>query len=312
MQSSITRPISTRPEATPRASVRSAHQQQRALAASLCSQRNQIAQLKQAREALLRAQAAQAEDAAPASGAAAPAPVSVPQGPEATIDQAVKAMLRAHRDGITRQQVQFLLPLIGATELDDWPGGIRQQFKAAAPMLEAMLLELKKEQALAGKLTPSILDDGDAVGAWTSDGMAAVLFPTAETLKQVRSLAEARPHGLSLLANPQWSSKGQIVSDFGWGPWRKANEELVGSFRQTYCFKQMRILGEEVRVLYAYPGQWQLHVLEDDGTLPLVWSGDAVPSYTEMEALLRARPGSKAAMGPIARIQAEIEFNMKQ
>jgi len=36
-------------------------------------------------------------------------------------------------------QMEFLLPLIGATDLDDWPGGVRQQFKAACPMVEDIL-----------------------------------------------------------------------------------------------------------------------------------------------------------------------------
>lgn len=35
--------------------------------------------------------------------------------------------------------MEFLLPLIGATDLDDWPGGVRQQFKAACPMVEEIL-----------------------------------------------------------------------------------------------------------------------------------------------------------------------------
>lgn len=36
-------------------------------------------------------------------------------------------------------QVEFPLPLIGATDLDDWPGGVRQQFKAARPMVDNIL-----------------------------------------------------------------------------------------------------------------------------------------------------------------------------
>ena len=50
-----------------------------------------------------------------------------------------------------------------------------------------MLKELKKATGLDGRLTGSILDQGDAVGAWQSDSMAVVVFPTAETLKQANS-----------------------------------------------------------------------------------------------------------------------------
>ena len=44
------------------------------------------------------------------------------------------AAVRAWQAGIRRQRIELLLPLIGATDLDDWPGGIRQQFKAVLPM----------------------------------------------------------------------------------------------------------------------------------------------------------------------------------
>ncbi len=64
------------------------------------------------------------------------------------------------------------------------PGGIRQQFKAGQPMVESLLRSLKKDEALQGPLSARILDQGDAVGAWTSPRLAAILFPTPETLKQ--------------------------------------------------------------------------------------------------------------------------------
>ena len=68
------------------------------------------------------------------------------------------------------------------------PGGIRQQFKAAQPMVESMMLSLKQEPALQGPLSSEVLDQGDAVGSWTGPRLAAVLFATAETLKQARTL----------------------------------------------------------------------------------------------------------------------------
>ena len=58
----------------------------------------------------------------------------MPRDAEETAQQAQAAALRAWQDGIKRQRVELLLPLIGATDLDDWPGGIRQQFKAVLPM----------------------------------------------------------------------------------------------------------------------------------------------------------------------------------
>ena len=71
------------------------------------------------------------------------------------------------------------------------PGGIRQQFKAASPMVEGLLKGLKKEDGLQGPLSSKVLDQGDAVGAWFGKDqggpLAAILFATSETLKQVGS-----------------------------------------------------------------------------------------------------------------------------
>ncbi len=59
-------------------------------------------------------------------------------------------------------------------------------------MVEELLRELKKLPGLEGPLSARILDDGDAVAAWEGRQLAAVLFPTAETLGEVRKIAEAR------------------------------------------------------------------------------------------------------------------------
>jgi hypothetical protein len=55
------------------------------------------------------------------------------------VQQAAAACRRAWEAGVRRQRVELLLPLIGATDLDDWPGGIRQQFKVRAYMHGACL-----------------------------------------------------------------------------------------------------------------------------------------------------------------------------
>lgn len=59
-------------------------------------------------------------------------------------------------------------------------------------MVEELLRGLKQLPGLEGPLVARILDDGDAVAAWEGGKLAAVLFPTAETLGEVRRIAEAR------------------------------------------------------------------------------------------------------------------------
>ena len=105
--------------------------------------------------------------------------------------------------------------------------------QAAQPMVEELLRELKQQAGLEGPLSARIVEDGDAVAAWEGSSLAAVLFPTGETLGEVRKVAEARPQGLVLIINPQWQG-GNVVSDLGFLPWqRKANEQLVASFQEA-------------------------------------------------------------------------------
>jgi hypothetical protein len=48
----------------------------------------------------------------------------LPTTSDLSVEQARGACQRAIADGKTRLQIELLLPLIGATDLDDWPVGI--------------------------------------------------------------------------------------------------------------------------------------------------------------------------------------------
>jgi hypothetical protein len=143
------------------------------------------------------------------------------------------------------------------------PGGIRQQFKAAVPLVEQILKEVKAMDGFGGKMDARILDQGDAVGLWENEAFGAVIFPTAESLGEVIQASERGNKSggkeLFLLINPQWTMKGQLISDFGILPWQKAkNEKFVGEFQPSYVLRQTRIQGEDIRVLRIYPGPYQV------------------------------------------------------
>ena len=107
--------------------------------------------------------------AATGTNAPAPAPLPLPSvrlpiSPGDQADQAAAAILAAHADGATRVRVELLLPITGATDLDDWPGGVRMQAKAAMPLVERLLAAVRRgAQGLSGRLDSRVLDEGDAV-----------------------------------------------------------------------------------------------------------------------------------------------------
>ena len=155
--------------------------------------------------------------ASPSGSAGEVAPL--PRDGRETAQQASAALRRALDAGLRRCRVELLLPLIGATDLDDWPGGVRQQGQAAKPLVAELIRGLGLP---APPPRARVLDDADSIVLWQSPSLSAVVFPTAETLPELKALAKADAAPL-LLVNPQWRD-GQVVSDFGLGPWRRANE----------------------------------------------------------------------------------------
>ena len=61
--------------------------------------------------------------------------------------------------------MQLLLPITGATELDDWPGGIAQQLQVAAPYVQELVQQISGQTP--GKVSTylSCTDESDVYRA---------------------------------------------------------------------------------------------------------------------------------------------------
>jgi hypothetical protein len=55
-----------------------------------------------------------------ASSARSGVPLRIPSDVNTQVSQSVQAIEAAWRAGVKRQRVELLLPLIGATDIDDW------------------------------------------------------------------------------------------------------------------------------------------------------------------------------------------------
>lgn len=239
-----------------------------------------------------------------------PFKLRLPIGPGDQADQAAAALQRAWQAGATRASVRLLLPVTGGTDLDDWPGGARQQAETAIPLVERVLSTLKKVPGLEGSIDATVLDRADGVGAWTSPRLAAVMLPTAETLKTCVQYAEDRDAvgGLTLLVNPAWVLSGNLISDFGVGPWRAAAEKNVASFRLAYALDALRVAGDTVRLLYLQDAGWSVWLLDGKDERLLADGLADRPTVAAVTDLLKATPGT-AAGAPLAdRLRREIGF----
>lgn len=116
-------------------------------------------------------------------------------------------------------------------------------------MLEQLLSTVSKSLELEGEFKAKVLDDSDAVAAWTNGSVEAVLFPTGDTLNRVEKRAESKQ--LVLMINPQWRS-GQVISDFGiFG--RKRKEEFVATFQTVYSVTSKRAGGRTIWYGFCSP-----------------------------------------------------------
>lgn len=212
------------------------------------------------------------------------------------VAQAAAAVQRAWEDGIRRQNLEILLPQQNSAIDGGWPGGIKQQFRVALPIVESLLLILKDVDGLQGRITAEFLDETDCVGAWQSEKLAAVLFPTADTIPSLQRIDDALSgERLNLIINPQWQLNGQVVSDFGFGKQRAMSERFINSLEYVYYLQRIRIMGDEVRVLRCYPGKWQVYWMGSSAKdSKLLAVEQHKPSYERLVEILKSDKDTRA------------------
>lgn len=80
-------------------------------------------------------------------------------------------------------QALTVSPRLRRSAQDDWPGGVRQQFKAAGPMVQAFLRGMQPGEAVL----QNVIDDADAIVEMSSGSvLKALVFPTADAFNEVR------------------------------------------------------------------------------------------------------------------------------
>lgn len=230
---------------------------------------------------------------------------SIPQTIEEAIEQASGAVQRALASGKKRQQLQLLLPVDQRqfnyldTEPRDYPCGIGAEYLACVKMVGKIFQTISPSaDKVETRRIGEVDNEMDPVGlVYPADkSIAAVVFPIAESLKQIRSLASSDENRPLLLINPQWRNSGQVVSDFGFGPWRRQAEEFVNSFEIVYTLTEQRVgeasnvtssSGGVVRILKCYPGSWQVHLMLLDGKSEVVGVFPSQPTYKAVEDAVR-------------------------
>jgi hypothetical protein len=216
------------------------------------------------------------------------------------------AISAALAEGYKLQRVELDLPLIGATDLDDWPGGVRQQLQAVTPLLMQLLTEIGARASVP--VDRVAIDDADGVVLFQTSTHRVATFPTADTLGEVkqRVQGDARP---CVLVNAAWST-----GDFGWGPF--VNNELLRfaeSAAETFSLRRVRIRGQDLRVLRSYPAPYVVYAVGLDGqrdSIEMIGTTPERPAFAELEGFIAKLGMRSIANADVAtRLRAELVFN---
>ena len=201
-----------------------------------------------------------------------------PTSPEDQVRQAAISLKEATKDGLSRHSVRLLLPIIGATELDDWPGGAKQMMEAAAPLMRDVMTlqqEDKKDEngAIVEKaefsIAESIIDEADGVralfgqAASPKDDSCTVLLPSGDTVPKLLELGKQVGDKRNLvLVNTQWNRKTDFGNAFFGG--RDEKVQFVEGFQPTFHCSNIMVEGDIVRILRTYPGPWRVYLRTTD------------------------------------------------
>ncbi|KAI3423940.1 hypothetical protein D9Q98_009774 [Chlorella vulgaris] len=245
------------------------------------------------------------------------------------VDQAAAAVQAALDAGMQRQTVVFLLPInekeadFTQTEPVDYPCSLQKEFDTVCLLAKSLLQRLLGQgTAISAKRIDEGGVEGEPCGVLFPEdrSIIAVVFPTADRLKQLQAYAKTQGR-LLLIINPQWRTEGQVISDFGIGPWKRAAEDFLATFQPTYVLKEKRIgspgtvdaatgtrfaSGGVVRVLRCYPGRYTNHAVAANGASQLMDATDAEPGYQELDAMIKRGRAAKLDIFRVAQLATAV------
>jgi len=232
--------------------------------------------------------------------------------PKTTEDMIVSAS-SAIVSGGSRQRIDLLLPInekkynFLAIESMDYPCSLMEEFKTAVEVSGNLLKSLNPSGKLLQKRIDAGVDgdmlsggEGDPTMLMRTEGFAAFVFPFAENLNQIQELCKG--DDVVLIINPQWRNSGQIVSDFGFGPWKKKADDFLATFETTFSLTESRIGapsslslqdgrrysdGGVVRVMRNFPEDYRAYVMAVDGAYQEIGRYVEPPTYDQLDKAIK-------------------------
>ena len=143
--------------------------------------------------------------------------------------RSVLAYAKEESDTTKICSVEVPIPVTGGTELDDWPGGIKQKFS----VLRSMIIEMMKEMnfTTAEMETKNFLGqfgEDDAVGIWQCEEMkiSIISFPNPDCIKTIKNM-QRNENDVIVLVNQQFFSGQNFNEDTALFDFINSKTEIV-------------------------------------------------------------------------------------
>lgn len=182
--------------------------------------------------------------------------------------------------------VELPLPVTGGTELDDWPGGIRQKAQTLSLMLPSTFTTLNFSSSARSISTFLNGESGveDCVAVWSHENLRLVSFPTPEAIDEIKEMTASNPSIVVCLLNPQFFLDPLSRDD---------SKSFVAGAEVIYELTQLNMRGEglsgalPVRGILSrsFPGPFRAGRRLDQGGYVLLKEYAQKPTRAELEVL---------------------------
>ncbi|CAJ1408494.1 unnamed protein product [Effrenium voratum] len=227
--------------------------------------------------------------------------------------QAADAVMRAYRDGFTRQAVR--LRLDAAYEGQD---DLRALLKATLPLAKSFATKLWAGDYLRGVKTSLVDEDVTTLLYREADTAlmdAAVLYlPSREVIASPKfwKFFQSMGDRLVVVANTESAAASWRVENRGADFGSKLGLELCKLFRQqSYYYQLVPINNWQVTFFRSYPFPWELWIEDLDYNLVKLGESEQKPSYEQIVAWTEAYEES-AGVKAFQKVGKLLQDNQKR
>lgn len=218
----------------------------------------------------------------------------LPTSPEEMAQQAADAVMRAYRDGKTRQAMRLRLD-----ELFDMESlyikGIQSLQLATQPFMEGMAKKLWGGDFLKEVKTSVVDDQASTLIYRESDNelqdIAMFYLPGRDLMadQKTQNFLQKMKDRLVLLVNTEnaqsfWRPDYQGMD---WGDYTNMGKEISNMFKeQTYYYDKAPFQSWQMTTFRAYPYNWEIYIEDLDYNLVKIFDSDYKPTSNQIVARL--------------------------